>query len=78
MVEVAEADPAPRRPDGAPEVRRIPLSLQQPGPRERSCEKSCSDSKVFSALATSKHTAYLEADSHSFKMTKAFPDEHLE
>ena len=31
------------------EVRCIPSSLQRPGLRERSCEKSCSDSKVFTA-----------------------------
>jgi hypothetical protein len=36
----ADTDPARRRPDGAPEVRYIPSSLQQQGPRERSFEKS--------------------------------------
>lgn len=49
LVELADTDPAPRRPDEVPEVRRIPSSLQRLGPRERSCEKSCSDSKVFTA-----------------------------
>ncbi len=29
----ADKDPAPRRPDGVPEVHCIPSSLQQPGPR---------------------------------------------
>jgi hypothetical protein len=44
LPEFADTDPTPRRPDGAPEVQRIPSLPQQPGPRQRSFEKSCSDS----------------------------------
>ena len=43
----SDIDPAPRMPDGAPEVRCIPSSLKQPDPRERSCEMSCRKSKLF-------------------------------
>jgi hypothetical protein len=34
-------------PDGVAEVRCIPSTLRQPNPKERSCEKSCRESKLF-------------------------------
>ena len=34
-------------PDGVPEVRCIPSTLRQPDPKERSCAKSCRESKLF-------------------------------
>ena len=43
----SDTDPAPRMPDGVPEVRCIPSTLRQPDPKERSCAKSCRESKLF-------------------------------
>ena len=71
----ADTDPAPRRPDGAPEVRCIPLSLQQPGPRQHSCEKSCSHSKVFSARRNVHNT--WPTSKRPQTLTKAFPTSTL-
>jgi len=43
----SDTDPAPRMPDGVPEVRCIPSTLRLPDPKERSCAKSCRESKLF-------------------------------